>query len=166
MGIGMICLALYQPDIPQNAGSAARLAACLGVALDLIEPCGFDASDRNFKRAGMDYLERAAIMRHASWDAFRDWSAKDGRRLVLATTKAAQPFTDFTFQPDDIILMGRESAGVPYAVHEAVDARVLIPMRAGLRSINVVVAAGIILGEALRQTAQWPIPSSHDVETI
>src|SRR5918911_1093011 len=130
-------LALYQPDIPQNTGTILRLAACLGVAVDIIEPAGFDVSDRNFRRAGLDYLDQAEIVRHVSWRAFEAWRAERKLRLVLATTKAALPYTEFAFAPDDVILVGRESAGVPEEVHRAADARIVIPMRAGLRALNV-----------------------------
>ena len=149
-------LGLYQPDIPQNTGTMLRLAACLGVAVDIVEPAGFDVSDRNLRRAGLDYLERATIARHASFRAFKAWRAGSGGRLVLATTKGATAYTDFAFRPDDIVLMGRESAGVPEEVHAAADARVVVPMRPGLRSLNVAVAAAMILGEALRQTGTFP----------
>lgn len=120
-------IALYQPDIPGNTGTILRLAACLGLAVDIIEPAGFDLSDRNLKRAGMDYLAMAALTRHISWAAFEDWRATSGRRLVLASTKAATPYTDHTFRTDDILLFGRESAGVPDHVHDRADARILIP---------------------------------------
>ncbi len=146
-------LALYQPDIPQNTGTMLRMAACLGVPVEIIEPAGFDVSDRNFRRAGLDYLDQAAIARHASWRAFEGWRAANGCRLVLATTKAAIAYTEFAYRPEDVILVGRESAGAPEEVHAAADARVMIPMRPGLRSLNVAVAAAMILGEALRQTA-------------
>lgn len=149
-------LGLYQPDIPQNTGTMLRLAACLGVAVDIVEPAGFDVSDRNLRRAGLDYLERATIARHASFRAFEAWRAGSGGRLVLATTKGATAYTDFAFRPDDIVLMGRELAGVPEEVHAAADARVVVPMRPGLRSLNVAVAAAMILGEALRQTGTFP----------
>jgi tRNA (cytidine/uridine-2'-O-)-methyltransferase len=149
-------LALYQPDIPQNTGTMLRLAACLGVAVDIIEPAGFDVSDRNFRRAGLDYLDYLDIMRHASWRAFDEWQRTGSLRLILATTRAAVPYTDFAFNPNDIVLLGRESAGVPDEVHQAADARVVVPMRAGLRSLNVAVAAAMILGEALRQTGSFP----------
>src|SRR5215217_4611092 len=149
-------LALYQPDIPQNTGTMLRLAACLGVPVEIIEPAGFDVSDRNFRRAGLDYLDRAAIARHASWRAFETWRAADGRRLILATTKTETVYTDLAYRPEDVILLGRESAGAPDAVHAAADARVMIPMQPGLRSLNVAVAAAMILGEALRQTASFP----------
>jgi tRNA (cytidine/uridine-2'-O-)-methyltransferase len=149
-------LALYQPDIPQNTGTILRLAACLAVPADIIEPAGFDVSDRNFRRAGLDYLDYADITRHASWKAFEEWRNKQGLRLVVATTKGALPYTDFAFARGDVILFGRESAGVPEEVHRAADARLVIPMRPGLRSINVAVAAAMILGEALRQTGAFP----------
>ena len=141
-------LALYQPDIPQNAGSMIRLGAGLGVALDIIEPCGFLLTDRNFRRAGMDYLAQADLTRHAGWDGFRQ--ALPGR-LILLTTRGDTPYTRFRFAPDDTLLVGRESAGVPDAVHDGADARLVIPMKPGLRSLNVAQAAAMVLGEALRQ---------------
>ncbi len=146
-------LALYQPDIPGNTGTILRLAACLGFAVDIIEPAGFDISDRNLKRAGMDYLAAAALTRHVNWDRFEEWRAATGRRLILATTKASQRYTDFAFRTDDILLFGRESAGVPDHVHERADGRLLIPMVEGQRSINLAVSAAMITGEAMRQTA-------------
>jgi len=149
-------IALYQPDIPQNAGSLMRLGACLGVAMDVIEPCGFLLSDRNFRRAGMDYLAQLDLTRHASWDEFR---SRTRGRLLLLTTKASTPYFGFAFAPGDTLLVGRESAGVPDEVHEAADARLAIPMRPGLRSLNVAQAAAMVLGEALRQTALFPEPS-------
>ncbi len=145
-------LVLFQPDIPQNTGTMVRLAACLGVAADIIEPAGFDVSDRHFRRSGMDYLDAVEITRHPSWSAFEAWRAERGLRLVLATTRASVPYTRFAFERTDAILMGRESAGAPDHVHEAADARVAIPMRADLRSLNVAVSAAMILGEAMRQT--------------
>jgi tRNA (cytidine/uridine-2'-O-)-methyltransferase len=152
-------LALYEPDIPQNTGAILRLCACLGVAAELIEPFGFIWDDRRLKRAGMDYLDRVALTRHRSWDAFRTaHSAGSGGRLVLLTTQAALPYHRFAFRPDDTLLLGRESAGVPDAVHAAADARLVVPMRPGLRSINVALAAAVVLGEALRQTDLLPAP--------
>jgi len=148
----MPALALYQPDIPQNAGTLLRLGACLGVTVHLIEPAGFDASDRNPRRAGLDYLAHVDLRRHSSWEAFEQWRAAEGRRLVLLTTRAELPYVDVAFTGEDILMVGRESAGVPDDVHAAADARLLIPMRAGLRSLNVAVAAAMVLGEALRQT--------------
>ena len=145
-------LALFQPDIPQNTGTLVRLCACLGVPLALIEPAGFPTDDRAFRRAGMDYLDQAEIERHASWTAFEAWRRHHRRRLVLFTTAGAQAFTEFAFDANDVLLFGRESAGVPEAVHAAADARLLIPMRPALRSLNVAVAAAIGLAEALRQT--------------
>jgi len=146
-------LALYQPDIPQNAGSLMRLCACLDVAMDIIEPCGFLLTDRNFRRAGMDYRAGTDLTRHESWEAFR---ARAPGRLLLLTTKGAQPYARFTFRPSDTLILGRESAGVPDPVHEAADARLLIPMRPGMRSINVAQAGAMVLGEALRQTGAFP----------
>lgn len=128
-----------------------RAAACLGVAVDLIEPAGFDASDRNLRRAGLDYLDHLDLTRHVSFGAFDGVRRGAGRRLVLATTRGAVPYTAFAFRPGDVVMVGRESAGVPDAVHEAADARIVVPMRPGLRSLNVAVAAAMIVGEALRQ---------------
>lgn len=149
-------IALYQPDIPQNAGTVLRTCACLGVEAHIIEPAGFPVSDRAFRRAGMDYLDAVEIVRHVSWTSFEAWRKAAGLRLVLATTRASVPYPAFAFESDDVILMGRESAGVPDAVHEAADARIAVPMRPGLRSLNVAVAASLILGEALRQTDGFP----------
>ncbi|MDQ0473644.1 tRNA (cytidine(34)-2'-O)-methyltransferase [Labrys wisconsinensis] len=148
----MLTLALYQPDIPQNAGTMLRLCACLGVEAAIVEPASFPVSDRAFRRAGMDYLDRIAITRHVSFAAFEDWRRGRGRRLVLLSTRAALPYAEFAFDADDVVMVGRESAGVPDAVHAAADARLLVPMRPGLRSLNVAVAAAMVLGEALRQT--------------
>jgi len=147
-------LALYQPDIPQNAGTLMRAAACLRIGVDIIEPCGFLFDDRRLRRAGMDYLDGLDLARHVSWRAFRE-SGPAGR-LVLLTTKAAQPYAGFAFRPDDVLLVGRESLGVPDEVHQAADARIIIPMAAGRRSLNVAVAAAMVLGEALRQTDGFP----------
>ncbi|QJP17163.1 tRNA (cytidine(34)-2'-O)-methyltransferase [Starkeya sp. ORNL1] len=146
-----LVLALYEPDIAQNAGTLARLCACLDLALHIIEPAGFPVGDAGFRRAGMDYLDRAAIHRHSSFAAFEEWRASERRRLVLATTKGAIPYADFAFLADDVLLLGRESAGVPDAVHARANARVIIPMVAGARSLNVAVAGAMIAGEALRQ---------------
>ena len=150
----MIRLALYQPDIPQNTGALMRLCACLGVPLDIIEPCGFALSDKNLKRAGMDYIDSLDMVRHAGWRAFRE--AAPGRRLVLMTTKSALSFLDFSFQPGDTLVAGRESAGVPDEVHAECGVRVTIPMAAGMRSLNVALASALVLGEALRQTKGYP----------
>ena len=146
-------LALYEPDIPQNTGAILRLGACLGIAVDLIEPFGFIWDDRHLKRAGMDYLDQVEFVRHRSWSAFR---AVPRGRLVLLTTQGTAAYHRFAFTADDTLLFGRESAGVPAEVHAAVDARVTIPMRPGLRSINVALAASMVLGEALRQTELLP----------
>ncbi len=148
-------LALFQPDIPQNTGTIMRLCACLEVPMDIIEPCGFVLSDKNLKRAGMDYLELLDLTRHTSWEAFK--KHHQGKRLVLMTTKTDNAFTDFEFQPDDILIAGRESAGVPENVHEECDAHVTIPMSAEARSINIAMASGIILGEGLRQVDGYPV---------
>ncbi|MDC7784926.1 tRNA (cytidine(34)-2'-O)-methyltransferase [Rhodoplanes sp. TEM] len=145
-------IALYEPDIPQNTGTILRLAACLGLAADLIEPAGFPTSDRAFRRAGMDYLAYVDLTRHASFDAFEAFRRARGLRLVLLTTQAATPYPDHRFSPDDVLLLGRESGGVPARVHAAADARLVIPMRPGLRSLNIAVACAMVAGEALRQT--------------
>jgi tRNA (cytidine/uridine-2'-O-)-methyltransferase len=145
-------LALYEPDIPQNAGTILRLAACLGVAVDVIQPTGFDMTDRALRRAGLDYLAHVEIERHQSFTAFEARRRERGSRLVLLTTRAAAVYTDFAFVQMDTLLVGRESAGVPQAVHATADASVRIPIRAGLRSLNVAVGAAMVLGEALRQT--------------
>ncbi|MEM5585440.1 tRNA (cytidine(34)-2'-O)-methyltransferase [Roseibium sp. AS2] len=149
-------IALYQPDIPQNTGTILRLAACLGVRVHIIEPAGFPVSDSALKRAGMDYLERAAMTRHTSFEKFEAWRAASGRRLVLLTTGSDRAYTDFRFAGNDILLMGRESSGVPGPVHDRADARLTIPMSEGMRSINVAVAVGMTIGEALRQTGTFP----------
>jgi tRNA (cytidine/uridine-2'-O-)-methyltransferase len=149
-------LALYQPDIPQNTGTLLRLGACLGVAVHIVGPAGFDASDRGFRRAGLDYLDRVEVVRHLSWTAFEAWRRTAGRRLILLTTRATLPYPAFRFADGDVLMVGRESVGVPEAVHEAADARLLIPMAAGLRSINVALACAMVLGEALRQTGGFP----------
>jgi tRNA (cytidine/uridine-2'-O-)-methyltransferase len=152
----VVALALFEPDIPQNTGTMLRLAACLEVTVHVIGPTGFDLSDRALRRAGMDYLDRAEIVRHVDWPAFETTRQAGGDRLILMTTHAALPYTAFAFAPHDIILLGRESAGVPEAVHLAADARLVIPMKPGLRSLNVAVAAAMVLGEALRQTDGFP----------
>jgi tRNA (cytidine/uridine-2'-O-)-methyltransferase len=145
-------IALYQPDIPQNTGTVLRLCACLGVEAHIIEPAGFPASDRAFRRAGMDYLDAVALVRHGSWREFESWRRQARHRLVLFTTAAPVSYLDYRFEPDDILLFGRESAGVSQEVHDAADARLVIPMRSGLRSLNVAIAAAMAAGEALRQT--------------
>lgn len=159
----MPALALYQPDIPQNTGSMLRLAACLGLEAHIVEPAGFDVSDRNLKRAGMDYLGHVTLIRHLTWDDFEAWRKESRRRLVLLTTKGALPYADLAFEPDDILMVGRESAGVPEAVHAAADRRVVIPMAKGLRSLNVATAAAMVLGEALRQTGGFAADTRNGV---
>ncbi len=140
---------MYQPDIPQNVGAMMRLAACTGVELHIIEPCGFPWDERKIRQSGMDYVDNMDYTRHESWAKFRENTA--GRRLVLLTTKGAEPYYNFEFQDGDIILAGRESAGVPDEVHNAAHARLLIPMAGSARSLNVVNATSMVLGEALRQ---------------
>jgi tRNA (cytidine/uridine-2'-O-)-methyltransferase len=142
-------LALYQPDQPANTGAMMRLCACFGVALDIIEPCGFVLDDRRLKRVAMDYIDHLTYARHASWKDFSE--AHENRRLILLTTKADLDCRQFAFREDDILLMGRESAGVPEDIHEQADARIKIPMQSGLRSLNVAMAAAIVVSEALRQ---------------
>jgi tRNA (cytidine/uridine-2'-O-)-methyltransferase len=149
-------IALFEPDIPQNTGTILRLAACLGLDAHIIEPAGFPTTDRAFRRAGMDYLDQVAITRHASWQAFERWRMADGGRLILFTTSAHTNFLDHRLKPHDVLLFGRESAGVPERVHNAADARLIIPMRAGLRSLNVALAAAMAVGEAMRQVGAWP----------
>lgn len=148
----MIELALFQPDIPQNTGTLLRLGACLGVSVHLIEPAGFRLDDRALRRAGMDYLDRATLHRHDDWPAFSDYCLGEGRRLILLTTQAKTAYTDLIYRKTDILLLGQESAGAPPHVHAAAEARVRIPMVSGVRSLNIAVAASIVLGEALRQT--------------
>jgi tRNA (cytidine/uridine-2'-O-)-methyltransferase len=145
-------IALYEPDIPQNAGTILRLAACLGVAAHIIEPAGFPVTDRAFLRAGMDYLDQVSITRHPGWDDFDQWRRGNSHRLILFTTRGGVSYLDHAYRPDDVLLFGRESAGVPDRVHEAADARLTIPIRPGLRSLNVAVACAMALGEAMRQT--------------
>jgi tRNA (cytidine/uridine-2'-O-)-methyltransferase len=152
-------LALYQPDIAQNAGTILRMAACLDVPVDVIGPTGFDMTDRALRRAGLDYLDHVRIARHPSFDAFRlDLALRSSSaRLVLLTTHGAVSHVDFAFRADDVLMLGRESAGVPEAVHAVADARVRIPLQPGLRSLNIAVAGAIVLGEALRQTGGYPL---------
>jgi tRNA (cytidine/uridine-2'-O-)-methyltransferase len=150
-------LALYEPDIPQNAGTLIRLAACLDVGVDIIEPCGFVFSSAAFRRAGMDYLDAARVTRHASWDAYVAGHRHSAAgRVVLLTTRSPHSYIDFAFAPGDSILLGRESAGVPDDVHAAADVRLRIPLKPGLRSLNVAMAGAMVMGEALRQTRGFP----------
>ena len=150
-------LALFEHDIPQNAGTLFRLGACLDITVDLIEPCGFVLSERRMRRAALDYLAHVDLTRHSSWSAYREWHETKGQgRLILLTTKGDANYADFSFRPDDTLMVGRESAGVPDSVSSAVDAKLRIPMAKGLRSINVAQAAAMVLGEALRQTDGFP----------
>ena len=151
-------LALYQPDIAQNTGTILRLAACLGVPVEIIQPTGFDMTDKALRRAGLDYLEHVEIIRHESFDAFDRARRSAGRRLVLMSSRGDTPMHEVGFEVDDVLMLGRESAGVPEDVHALADSRVAIPMRTGLRSLNIAVAAGIAVWEALRQTGSLPKP--------
>jgi tRNA (cytidine/uridine-2'-O-)-methyltransferase len=145
-------IALFEPDIPQNTGTILRLAACLGIEAHLIEPAGFPTSDRAFRRAGMDYLDAVKLVRHPTWESFAQWRTAEGMRLVLFTTGATTSYLDHRYEPTDILLFGRESAGVPAHVHAAAKARLRIPMKGGLRSLNVAMTCAMAVGEALRQT--------------
>jgi tRNA (cytidine/uridine-2'-O-)-methyltransferase len=149
-------IALYQPDIAANTGTILRLAACLGLSAHIIEPSGFPTSDRAFRRAGMDYLDRVTLTRHDSWAAFEAWRRAAGSRLVLFTTRAARSYLEQSFHQNDVLLFGRESAGVPDDVQAAADVRLRIPMQPSLRSINVAVVCAMAVGEALRQTNGFP----------
>ena len=151
-----LSLALYQPDIPQNTGTILRMASCLDLHVHIIEPCGFALNDRTLKRAGMDYLDRASYTRHLSWSHFCQWREEEGTRLILATTKADTSFLDTSFYEGDIILFGRESAGVPDEVHDASDDRITIPMRQNERSLNLAISTAIVATEALRQLKGFP----------
>jgi tRNA (cytidine/uridine-2'-O-)-methyltransferase len=144
-------IVLYQPDIPQNAGTILRLCACFDIEAHIIEPAGFPVSDRAFRRAGMDYLDAVRIKRHRSWPDFEAWRQNEASRLLLFTTAAPLSYLDFSYRTDDVLLFGRESAGVPSEVHSAADARLVIPIRDGMRSLNVAVAAAMAVGEAMRQ---------------
>ena len=155
-------IALYEPDIPQNTGTILRLAACLGLPAHIIEPAGFPISDRAFRRAGMDYLDQVTILRHASFETFAAWRAQAGVRVVLLTTQAATSYLEHAFRNDDLLLFGRESAGVPDTVHQSAGVRLRIPMRPGLRSLNVAMAAAMAVGEALRQTGGFPLSGISD----
>jgi tRNA (cytidine/uridine-2'-O-)-methyltransferase len=149
-------IALYEPDIPQNTGTILRLCACLGVEAHIIEPAGFPVTDRAFRRAGMDYLNQVTLVRHESFAAFEGWRALKRVSLVLLTTTAERSYLDHTFSIDQILMFGRESAGVPDAVHRAADTRIRVPMRPGMRSMNVAMAVAVVVGEALRQTGGLP----------
>ncbi|GAB4121325.1 MAG: tRNA (cytidine(34)-2'-O)-methyltransferase [Rhodothalassiaceae bacterium] len=149
-------IALFQPDIPQNTGALIRTGACLGAPVHIIEPCGFPFSERALRRSGLDYLARATVIRHLDFAAFDDYRRERGRRLVLLTTRAGLFHHHLTYRKDDILLCGQESCGVPQWLQELVDERVRIPMQSGMRSLNVAIAASIVLGEALRQTDAFP----------
>lgn len=149
-------IALYQPDIPQNTGTILRLAACLDVGVDIIEPCGFVFDDKRIRRAGMDYLDGVDLTRHNSWQAFKRSCEQGQQRIVLLTTKSDQSYVNFEFKPKDVLLLGRESAGVPDEIHSSVQNRLTIPMASGMRSINIAMSTALVLGEALRQTDTFP----------
>jgi tRNA (cytidine/uridine-2'-O-)-methyltransferase len=148
-------LALYQPDIPQNLGAAIRLCACLGVTLDVIEPCGFPLTDAAMKRAALDYGDKARVARHASFESFATAPEREGGRLVLVETDGATSFQNFDFSTGDTLILGRESAGSPGELYRRAQASVRVPMVKGLRSLNVVTAAAVVLTEAMRQTGAW-----------
>ena len=150
-------LVLFQPDIPGNTGTLMRLAACLDFKLHIVEPAGFRLDDTNLKRAGMDYLELTKLVRHADWQEFEKWREENDRRLILLTTKAETPIGGFTFEADDLIMLGRESTGAPEHVHKAATHSILIPMHAKARSINMALSGALVMGEALRQTGSYPI---------
>jgi len=152
----MIRIALFEPDIPQNTGTILRLCACLGLEAHLIEPAGFPVSDRAFRRAGMDYLDQVRLKRHPSWDSFEAWRRAEGLRLALFTTHGTVPYLQHRYRRGDVLLFGRESAGVREAVHAAADVRLVIPMRRGLRSLNVAMAVAMAAGEAIRQAQAAP----------
>jgi tRNA (cytidine/uridine-2'-O-)-methyltransferase len=149
-------IAIFEPDIPQNTATILRLCACVGAEAHLIGPAGFPLTDRAFRRAGMDYLEQVSLKRHDSWTAFENWRRDERLRLILLTTRATMSYVNCTFAAGDILLVGRESAGVPDEVHNAADLRLRIPMRPGLRSLNVAMACAMVIGEALRQTKTFP----------
>jgi tRNA (cytidine/uridine-2'-O-)-methyltransferase len=149
-------IALYEPDIPQNTGTILRLCACLGIEAHIIEPAGFPVTDRAFRRAGMDYLDQVALTRHGSFASFEEWRHRQRLSLILLTTTAQRSYLDHAFSADQVLLFGRESAGVPEQVHKAVDARLRVPMQPGMRSLNVAIVAAMVVGEALRQTGGLP----------
>lgn len=149
-------IALYEPDIPQNTGTILRTCACLGIEAHIIEPAGFPVTDRAFRRAGLDYLDQVVIVRHASFAAFAEWRREQGLSLVLLTTAAERSYLEHRYTERDVLLLGRESAGVPQAVHDSADVRLRIPIRTGLRSLNIAMAAAMVAGEALRQTGGFP----------
>ena len=149
-------IALYQPEIPQNTGTLMRLGACLGVPLDIIEPCNFVWQDQKLRRAGMDYMDLAQVTRHSSWEKFYQLQKDKGNRLILLDAQASTSFLDFSFQPSDVLLLGQESSGVPEEVHQQIPHQVIIPMQGGRRSLNMAISAAMVLTEALRQTHLFP----------
>jgi tRNA (cytidine/uridine-2'-O-)-methyltransferase len=161
----MIACALFEPDIPQNAGAILRLGACFGVPIHIIHPAGFALSDQNLKRVGMDYLSRADLIEHDNWETFENWRRKDRRRLVALSTKGSERIDEFSSKVDDILLLGRESAGLPAHVKQSAEGVIRIPIRADNRSLNVANAASIAVFEALRQTGQLP-RSGHEPNAL
>jgi tRNA (cytidine/uridine-2'-O-)-methyltransferase len=155
-------IALYEPDIPQNTGTILRMAACLGVNVDVIGPCGFVWGGKQMRRAGMDYLDDVNVVHHLSWETFQTIYLE--KRTVLLTTKTKSLYTDFKFHKNDILIMGSESSGVPNSIHENVNARVKIPLKDGLRSFNLAIASAIVLGEALRQLKSFPLSNSLELK--
>jgi tRNA (cytidine/uridine-2'-O-)-methyltransferase len=151
-----LAVALYEPDIPQNTGTIMRLAACFGLAVHFVGPASFPTTERAFRRAGLDYLDHVRIVNHIAFSDFEQWRRAEGRRLVLLTTRGETIYTGAEFAPNDVLLCGRESSGVPEAVHEAADVRVRVPLRPHLRSLNVAVSLAMVVGEALRQTGGFP----------
>lgn len=149
-------IALFEPDIPQNTGTILRLGACLGIAVHIVGPAAFPATEKAFRRAGLDYLDHVSVVNHVSFGTFEDWRKQEGRRVVLLSTKASSTHIDFSYRESDVLLCGRESSGVPEDVHRAADERVRVPMRRDLRSLNVAVSLAMVLGEALRQTGGFP----------
>jgi len=149
-------IALYEPDIPQNTGTILRLGACLGIAVHIVGPAAFPTNEKAFRRAGLDYLDHVSVVNHVSFGTFEDWRKQEGRRIVLLSTKASNAHIDLAYRDSDVLLCGRESAGVPEEVHQAADERVRVPMRQDLRSLNVAVSLAMVLGEALRQTGGFP----------
>ncbi|MFC3053424.1 tRNA (cytidine(34)-2'-O)-methyltransferase [Kordiimonas pumila] len=154
--VPLMQIALFQPDQPTNTGTLLRLGACMGTPVHIIEPCGFPFSKRALRRYAMDYADHVTLHHHADWHAFQRWRIESGSRLLLLTTKSAQPYHQFTYQPDDILMVGSESTGAPDYVHDIADHRLLVPMTANVRSLNVAVSMAMVLGEGLRQTDNWP----------
>lgn len=157
-------IVLYQPDIPQNTGTILRTAACLGISVDVVAPAGFDLSDRGLRRAALDYRAKAALTRHASWHAYKTAHVGTASRLVLLTTQGTEPHHTFAFQPEDRLLFGRETSGVPQAVHDDADYRVRIPIDADTRSLNLAQAVAIVVSDAMTKCRLWPEPGAETTD--